>query len=50
MKLDDVIEDEYYIDYDKKKLFIIPKDNNINSEFKLSLLSEPLINLKGLYA
>ncbi|MDV4152007.1 right-handed parallel beta-helix repeat-containing protein [Clostridium sp. AL.422] len=41
-------ENEYYIDYDNKKLFIIPEDNDKNSEIKLSLISEPLINLEGL--
>lgn len=42
------IENEYYIDYDKKLLYLIPEDNNKTSEIKLSLLSEPLIQLKDI--
>lgn len=41
-------ENEYYIDYDKKLLYLIPEDNNKTSEIKLSLLSEPLIQLKDI--
>lgn len=41
-------ENEYYIDYDKKLIYLIPEDNNKNSEIKLSLLSEPLIQLKDI--
>lgn len=41
-------ENEYYIDYDKKLLYLIPENNNKNSEIKLSLLSEPLIQLKDI--
>lgn len=40
-------ENEYYIDYDKKLLYLIP-ENNKNLEIKLSLLSEPLIQLKDI--
>ncbi|MDB1921578.1 right-handed parallel beta-helix repeat-containing protein [Clostridium tertium] len=42
------IENEYYIDYDKKLLYLIPDNNNKNSEIKLSLLSESLIQLKDI--
>lgn len=41
-------ENEYYIDYDKKLLYLIPDNNNKNSEIKLSLLSESLIQLKDI--
>lgn len=41
-------ENEYYIDYDKKLLYLIPGNNNKNSEIKLSLLSESLIQLKDI--
>ncbi|MDU3349138.1 right-handed parallel beta-helix repeat-containing protein [Clostridium sp.] len=41
-------ENEYYIDYDKRLLYLIPENNNKNSEIKLSLLSEPLIQLKDI--
>lgn len=41
-------ENEYYIDYDKRQLYLIPKRNNKNLKIKLSLLSSPLINLKDI--
>ena len=41
-------ENEYYIDYDQKQLYLISKKNNKNLQIKISLLSEPLINLKDI--
>lgn len=41
-------ENEYYIDYDEKQLYLIPKKNNKNSQIKISLLSESLINLSDI--